>query len=132
MPLCLSAGAIGAWVGVQTFTLAWMHSIEKIRWEEDWRVDRASLQIVGARVRGTGAGMEPPPDARYANGAWHYTPSVGAQETVLLAHSPYTAGYELCLSGACRPLIDWLPGIPDTATIVLRACPARTEERTKE
>lgn len=127
MPLCLSAGAISAWVGVQTFTLAWMHSIEKVRWEEDWQVDRAGLRVVAARIKGTGAGMEPPPDARFADGAWHYTPTVEPQAHVLLAHSPYVAGYELCLSGRCRPLADWLPGIPDTATIVLRACAAGEE-----
>ena len=46
MPLCLTAGTITAWVGVQAFTLAWMHSIEKIRWEEDWRVDNGSLRVV--------------------------------------------------------------------------------------
>lgn len=123
MPLCLTAGAITAWVGVQAFTLAWVHSIEKIRWEEDWRVDNGTLQIVAARVRGAGAGMEPPPDARFSHGAWHYRPALGPQAQVLLAHSPYVAGYELCSPMGCRLLADWLPGLPESATIELSACP---------
>lgn len=122
MPLCLTAGAITAWVGVQAFTLAWVHSIEKIRWEEDWRVDNGTLRVVSARVRGTGAGMEPPPDARFRDGVWHYQPAVAALKEVQLAHSPYVAGYELCLPEGCRPLAEWLPGLPESTTIVLSAC----------
>ena len=129
MPLCLSVGAIVAWVGVQSFTLAWTHSIEKIRWEEDWQVEKAGLRVVSARVRGAGAGMEPPPDARFSDGAWHYRPSIPALARVLLAHSPYVAGYELCLPNECRPLANWLPGIPETATIELSPCGASPETR---
>ena len=63
MSLCLAAGAITASLAIQAFTLAWAHSIEKIRWEEDWRVEENQLHLVEARIKGTGAGMEPPPDA---------------------------------------------------------------------
>ena len=122
MPLCLSASGLSAWIGVQAFTLAWMHSIEKVRWEEDWRVGSEALQIVSARVVGTGAGMEPPADAVFHRGAWHYRPAVAPLAQVLLAHSPYVTGYELCRADGCRPLAEWLPGIPASATIVLSAC----------
>lgn len=122
MPLCLSAGAVKAWIGVQAFTLAWMHSIEKVRWEEDWRVGNETLEIVSARVVGTGAGMEPPADAVFRDGAWHYRPSVPPMPQVLLAHSPYTHGFELCFQEGCRPLVEWLPGIPESATLVLSPC----------
>lgn len=121
--LCVAAGAVSAMLVVQSFTLAWMHSIEKVRWEEDWVIERNRLQPVAARIKGTGAGMEPPPDAVLRDGAWHYRPVVGAMERVNLAHSPYTSGYELCLSSGCRPLTDFLPGIAEVAVIELRACP---------
>jgi hypothetical protein len=70
MSLCLAAGAAGAVLAVNGFTLAWMHSIEKIRWEEDWRIVGRELVITEARIRGTGAGMEPPetPGFRTASG----------------------------------------------------------------
>ena len=122
MALCLAAGAVSAVLAINSFTLAWMHSIERVRWEEDWRVDAGQLQIVAARIKGSGAGMEPPDDAVLQGGDWHYRPRVVAMDRLTLAHSPYTAGYELCTDGACRLLADYLPGIEESATIVLAAC----------
>lgn len=122
MSLCLTAGAISVSLAIQTFTLAWMHSIEKIRWEEDWRVEGQQLHLVEARIKGTGAGMEPPPDARLQDGVWHYQPVVAPMERLTLAHSPYTTGYELCANGTCTALVDFLPGIGETATIILKEC----------
>jgi hypothetical protein len=37
--LCLAAGAVTAVLAIESFTLSWIHSIEKIRWEEDWRIE---------------------------------------------------------------------------------------------
>lgn len=122
MPLCLAAGAITAALAVDSFTLAWMHSIEKVRWEEDWRIEGKALVIGEARIRGTGAGMEPPDGAVLKNGVWHYRPTVRLTQ-LRLAHSAYTAGYELCIDGTCRPLAGYLPGAENPSTIVLEACP---------
>ena len=122
MALCLTAGVVSAVLAINSFTLAWMHSIERVRWEEDWRVDAGQLQLVAARIKGSGAGMEPPDDAVLQGGAWHYRPRVAAMDRLTLAHSPYTAGYELCTGGSCRLLADYLPGIEESATIVLAAC----------
>ena len=125
MPLCLTAGSVSAWLGVQIFTLAWVHSVEKIRWEEDWQIAGEKLQVIEARVRGSGAGMEPPLDAQFRGGVWHYRPAIGALAQVELAHSPYVPGYEICFSGGCRPLANLLPGIPETTSIVLEVCALR-------
>lgn len=122
MPLCLTAGAISATLLIQAYTLAWMHSIEKVRWEEDWQIATAQLHLVSARIRGSGAGMEAPPGAVLRHGAWHYRPALAPLAQLNLAHSPYTQGYELCLADGCRPLVDYLPGIAASANIVLTAC----------
>ena len=122
MPLCLTAGAISATLLIQAYTLAWMHSIEKVRWEEDWQIDAAQLRIVAARIKGSGAGMEAPPGSVLRDGAWHYRPALAPLDHLNLAHSPYTQGYELCLAAGCRPLVDYLPGIEASANIVLTAC----------
>ena len=122
MILCLTAGTVSATFAIHSFTLAWMHSIEKVRWEEDWRIEGRQLQIVGARVKGFGAGMEPPPDAVLSHGAWYYRPVRPLMDHLLLAHSPYTTGYEMCVAGACRPLADLLPGIEAIGTIDLTPC----------
>jgi hypothetical protein len=122
MPLCLAAGAATAVLSVHSFTLAWTHSIARTRWEEDWQIRDRMLVIAEARIRGTGAGMEPPADAVLKDGVWHYKPAVGLAQ-LRLAHSPYTAGYELCVDGRCGPLAEYLPGAENPTTIVLEACP---------
>ncbi len=120
--ICLAAGAVSAALAVNAFTLAWMHSIEKIRWEEDWRVTGKLLQIDSARIRGSGAGMEPPAGAVLKDGVWHYRPALASQEKLRLTHSPYTTGYEICLSGHCTPLAQHLPDIENVTVIEIRSC----------
>ena len=73
--LCLVAGLLVAQFG-DDITLRWTHSIQKIVWEEDYRREGGALRLVEARVRGTGAGMEPPANAVLREGAWHYTPTL--------------------------------------------------------
>jgi hypothetical protein len=123
MSLCLAAGLVTATIAADTFTLGWTHSIAKTRWEEDWHVAGRSLQLDAARIAGTGAGMEPPNDAILRDGVWHYQPVVSPLPRLVLAHSPYAAGYELCRDGRCRPLADFLPGMDNPTTIVLEPCP---------
>jgi hypothetical protein len=120
--ICLTAATLSSIVMVNSFTLAWTHSIEKIRWEEDWRVESEQLVIAEARIRGSGAGMEPPAGATFKDGVWHYRPDLPAQLALRLTHSPYTTGYEFCVGGRCGALADHLPGIENTTVIELRPC----------
>jgi hypothetical protein len=123
LSLCLTAGAVGAVLAINGFTLSWTHSIEKIRWEEDWRVVGSELVIDEARIRGSGAGMEPPAGSVLKNGVWHYRPVLPPQAVLRLSHSPHAGGYTLCTATLCAPLADRLPGIDNNAVIELRACP---------
>ncbi|MGH8487100.1 MAG: DUF1850 domain-containing protein, partial [Pseudomonas sp.] len=51
--LCLGlAGVVLSELPLTDFTLAWTHTIEKIRWEEDYRVTPLGLQLGEARVKG--------------------------------------------------------------------------------
>ena len=119
--ICLSSDAQRVVLPSTRFTLSWTHSIEKIVWDEDWRLDAGALVLTEARVRGSGAGMEPAPGARLVDGIWHYT--VARREaSLLLSHSPYAAGYTLCAAGGCQPMIDWLPDLPPVAQIRIHAC----------
>lgn len=123
--LCLAVGmAIRAVLPIDAFTLAWTHSIEKIRWEEDWRVGSGELRLAAARVRGSGAGMEPPEGAELRNGVWHWRPVLAPLARLHLAISPYTDDYQLCTAAAgCRSLtaIAGISRNPDTLDLV--ACP---------
>src|SRR5690606_24774995 len=56
--LCLAvATSIATALPVERFTLSWVHSVEKVSWEEDWRIDpvRHNLVLVESRLRGSGA-----------------------------------------------------------------------------
>lgn len=129
--LCLVAGLLFAPLG-DAVTLSWTHSIEKIVWEEDYQRDGPAVRLTEARVRGTGAGMEPPEGAVLRDGAWHYRPALPPLPNVLLRHSPYVAGYTLCAGPQCRSLPDWLPGLPAEATISLQPCDAASAGASRE
>ncbi|HSM22835.1 MAG TPA: DUF1850 domain-containing protein [Rubrivivax sp.] len=145
--LLLAAAALGEeprFVPLQRFTLAWTHSIEKVRWEEDYAVDSGvncdvgckvgcepgcelqadgtppRLRALAARVRGSGAGMEPPPDAVWHGGWYHYRPAESEAGTLRLTRSEFTPDYELCADGVCRPLAHWVPS--DGGVTLLSAC----------
>ncbi len=119
--LCIAAASLLAFLPLQDFTLAWTHSIEKIRWEEDWRIEAGRLRIVEARIRGSGAGMEPPQGAILDNGVWHYVPRLAPQKSLRLANSTFTSGYELCTEGRCRPLAELASGA-ENEPLELYAC----------
>lgn len=127
--LCLAVAAvIRAALPVTEFTLAWTHSVEKVRWEEDYRVSRWGLEPSAARVKGSGAGMEPPPDAVLRNGVWHYRPAAPALPKLVLTISPYTSDYALCWDGGCKMLTEIVsmpvqPGIVEI--FPCRAAPSR-------
>lgn len=118
MSLCILAAGKVTVLAVSAFTLSWSHSIEKTRWEEDWRVIPAGLQIVEARVKGSGAGMEPPEGAVFRHGWWSYRPKLGARPAVSLAASGATgAGWRLCAEQACLEL-----GAEAGAAVELSVC----------
>jgi hypothetical protein len=118
--LCLAAGPVIAPLMAGAITLAWTHSVEKILWEEDWRLAPAGIELVEARVRGSGAGMEPPPDARFVNGAWTWRPAVQPQREIVLRRSGATADWRICIAGTCRPMDAYVP--PAADPVVLKAC----------
>lgn len=118
--ICLVAGKVVAPLLASAITLAWTHSVEKIAWEEDWRLGPAGLEIAEARVRGSGAGMEPPPEARLVNGAFVWKPDLPPQREVIMRRSGATGDWRICLSGTCRPMEAYVP--PEADPIVMKAC----------
>jgi hypothetical protein len=122
LSLCLaSAGAVKV-LAVTAFTLAWTHSIEKVEWQEDWRITPAGLELTEARVKGSGAGMEPPPEARLVAGWFRWKPARPVMPEVSLGNSGAAGEWRLCTGGKCRTLSEIL-GHPIGANVTaMRAC----------
>lgn len=110
MSLCLSASGVTLALAIETFSLSWVHSVEKIEWREDWRVTEAGLVVESAVVTGSGAGMEVPEGAVLRDGAWHYRPALPPQAEVVFADAGRGAGdWRLCEDGVCRDVGDLVP-----------------------
>lgn len=122
MSLCISAGGVMLGLALETFTLSWMHSVERTRWEEDWHVSSVGLVIEEARIQGNGAGMEIPADARLINGFWVYRPDIEPQEEVHLIDAGRGADWDICSAGICRPLASLVP--VSASQLTLSSCPA--------
>lgn len=120
--LCIGlvAGAIQAAIAAESFTLAWIHSIEKIRWEEDYMLLGKTMIATHARVQGSGPGMEPLPGSVFKNGWYEYRPDLPPLPRLTLSRR-YVAGYELCWDGRCRKLGDLAPEMGD-GTIEIFPC----------
>ncbi|TIW17730.1 MAG: DUF1850 domain-containing protein, partial [Mesorhizobium sp.] len=72
MSLCILTAGKTVTLAAAAFTLSWTHSVERTRWQEDWKVSPTGLHVVEARVKGSGAGMEPPEGSVLREGWWVY------------------------------------------------------------
>jgi hypothetical protein len=104
--LCLASAGVVKTLALAAFTLAWTHSIEKTAWQEDWRVSAQGLELVAARIKGFGAGMEPPPEARLIDGWFQWDVHRPPQQELLLGNSGAAGEWRLCDGGACRTLSE--------------------------
>ena len=120
LSLCLASAGVVKTLSVVAFTLVWTHSVEKIDWHEDWRITPAGLELVQARVKGSGAGMEPSPEARLVDGWFRWHPRRAALPEVALGNSGAVGEWRLCVSGKCRTLSD-IFGYPIGVT-TMRVC----------
>jgi len=116
--LCILAGGKAVTLGLTAFTLAWTHSVEKTEWREEWRITSAGLELVEARIKGSGAGIDPPDGAVLEDGWWVYAPKIAPVPRLVLAASGATvSGWTLCADDACFTL-----GAAAGETVVVEAC----------
>jgi hypothetical protein len=122
LSLCLASAGLVKALAISAFTLVWTHSVEKVDWQEDWRVTPDGLELTQARVKGSGAGMEPPPEARLVNGWFQWKPARGPMAEVQLGNSGAAGEWRLCSNGQCRTLSE-ISGHPvGTNVTTMRAC----------
>jgi len=111
--ICVLAAGKTATFAAAAFTLAWTHSVEKTRWEERWTAGPSGLTVIEGRVEGSGAGMEPPPDAVLKDGAYVYRPTLAPLPELVLAASGATGGgWTFCASGAPCVILGAARGDP--------------------
>ena len=106
MSLCLASAGVVKTLSIAAFTLVWTHSIEKTDWQEDWLVTRGGLELTQARVKGSGAGMEPPPEARLVDGWFQWRPQRAPMPELALGNSGAAGEWRLCTDGKCRTLSE--------------------------
>ena len=121
MEICLLAAGATVRLGIAALTLAWTHSVQKTRWEEDWHLTAAGLVLAETRIEGSGAGMDPAPEARFDGRWWRWRPDLPPQQQVVLRRSGATADWDLCRADACRPLGALVPTGADP--VILARCP---------
>jgi hypothetical protein len=122
LSLCLTSVGVVKTLSVAAFTLAWTHSIEKVDWQEDWRVTPQGLELVQARVKGSGAGMEPPADARLVDGWFQWQPKRAPMPEVMLGNSGAAGEWRLCNDGHCRTLSEIFERPVGANVTTMRAC----------
>jgi len=128
---CLALAASPAqdivFIPTDGFTLAWTHSIEKTRWEEDYIIKppdspggKPRLVLTEARIKGSAAGMEPPPGSVLRDGWFVYQPEQPSDEPIVLTRSRFVGDYDWCVQDKCQPMESILP--TDGLTTLLSAC----------
>jgi hypothetical protein len=122
LSLCLASAGVVKALALTAFTLAWTHSIEKVEWQEDWRVTPAGLELTEARVKGFGAGMEPPPEARLVGGWFRWKPARSVMPEVMLGNSGAAGEWRLCTGGKCRTLSEIFGHPVGVNATTMRAC----------
>ncbi len=114
---CLAAGALVLGLVQPVFTLGWTHSVERTAWVESWKVAPDHLVLLGSALKGSGAGMEPGPDARLEDGWWVSPGGLEVPSLTLAASGATTGGWTLCADGTCREI-----GAETGAPLTLAPC----------
>jgi hypothetical protein len=117
MSLCIAAAGLAVEIAVSGFTLAWTHTVEKTEWQEDWRIEADRLLLVEARVQASGAGMEPPVDARLVGGFYTWHPHLPPLPEIVLRRAPQADDWRLCAGERCATLAELLGGDADPVRI---------------
>ena len=124
MSVCFATGTIAKMLQVTALSLAWTHSVEKIEWQEDWRVSPHGLVLVEARIKGSGAGIDPPPDARLIAGWWSWNSTPVERSEVILGQSDAVGDWRICADGRCATLPEILGRPPRTEATRMSSCTA--------
>lgn len=114
---CLLLGTTALQLATPVFTLSWTHSVERVEWRETWEVEEDGLTLLASAVKGSGAGMEPGPEARLSEGWWISPGGLSVDSLTLAASGATGDGWTLCTSRTCHEL-----GASDDSPLTLGPC----------
>jgi hypothetical protein len=114
--LCVLGSGVALRIAASAFTLSWTHTVEKTLWLERWSVAPDHLLLTEAEVEGSGAGMDPAPDARLVGDRYVWRPDE-TRKSVILRRDPHAGDWRLCAAGRCAMLGDWLGVDADPVTL---------------
>lgn len=121
---CLTAGALAATLAVHSFTLTWIHSVEKTEIQEDYNQAGDRLVLTEARIKTSGAGFDPPPGAILDSGWWRWRPGTSL-DAVTLARAAAPGDWHICVHNSCRSVSHYLPQADHDTPIRITACPLK-------
>ena len=123
--ICVAAGQFAVAMYAPRFTLSWEHAVETVEWRETWKVRTKTMLPVEARIKGSGAGMEPPRHAVPKDGWMVYAPKAEPQSQLVLSDNGFAKPVRLCLpKESCRPLRAFLPReAPRDAPVTITVSP---------
>ena len=127
MGICIAAVGKTIAIAATTFSLSWTHSVEKTQWQEDWAIVDDKLKLVKARVKGSGAGMDPGEGAHLIDGWWVWEAKLAPIAKLHLSASGATVSpWTLCYNNQiqCIKL-----GELSSEPIVLSACENSAHDR---
>lgn len=101
---CLMVGAVLMQLSQPAFTLHWTHSVEKVEWVESWQIEVDGLRLTGARVKGSGAGMEPDDSAVLQDGWWVWQTDRRLPALELAASGATVGGWHICDGTSCTEI----------------------------
>lgn len=122
--LCVATAAALLNLATSSFTLSWTHSVEKTEWQESWIIENNALVLKEARVKGSGAGMDPGEGAQLVDGWWVWQPALPPVPSLNLSASGATVSpWTLCVADECIAL-----GEEAGEAVQLRSCNESSEE----
>lgn len=98
---CLLVAGKATLLAAPFFTLGWTHSVEKTGWQEQWTIRGDQLILTQSRIKGSGAGMDPGPDAQLIDEWWVWHPNVQVPSLALAASGATGDGWHLCYDSTC-------------------------------
>ncbi|NDV01110.1 DUF1850 domain-containing protein [Pseudoroseicyclus tamaricis] len=101
---CLAVGAALLALADPVITLSWTHSVEQTEWVETWEVGPERLTLLHSALKGSGAGMEPGPEAELEDGWWVSPGGLEVPELLLAASGATASPWTLCADGTCREI----------------------------